>query len=54
MFPVLFAVLNAIVLFAAMLSDGMGDVVSWLALSALIRAVLRFRRSGRPRPRLVR
>ena len=52
--PILFAVLNGIGLFGALLGDGIGDVVSWLAFGVVIWAALRVRRSGRPRQQPVR
>ncbi len=52
--PILFAALNAIGLFGALLSDGIGDVVSWLAFGVVVLAALRVRRSGRPRRQPVR
>jgi len=52
--PSLFAALNTIGLFGALLSDGFGDVVSWLAFSAVATVALCFRRSGRPRLQPVR
>lgn len=34
--PIVLAVLSAIGLIAALLSDGLGDVASWLTLGALV------------------
>ncbi len=52
--PALFAALNAIGLFGALLSEGLGEVVSWLAFAGVTTVALCFRRSGRPRPHPVR
>lgn len=40
--PTLFAALNAIGLFAALLSDGKGDVVSWLAFGVVMWTAFRY------------
>lgn len=56
--PALFAALNTIGLLGALLSDGIGDMVSWLALSIVVWSALRIHssghRSGRPHPLPVR
>jgi hypothetical protein len=40
--PALFAALNAVGLFAALLSDGIGDVLSWLALVVVVWTAFRY------------
>jgi len=43
--PALFAALNAIGLFGALLSDGIGDVVSWLAFGVITATAFGYRRN---------
>lgn len=40
--PLLLALLSVIGLIAALLTDGIGDIVSWITLAAPIAIVLRF------------
>lgn len=42
--PTLFAALNAIGLFGALLSEGISDVISWLALGAVVWAAFGYRK----------
>ena len=48
--PMLLAVLNAVGLFAALLADGVGDLVSWLAFGVVAWVALAYRKNMPRKP----